>query len=127
MEATMKQARPLKIGSLWIFAAIAILAVGLAVLVGCTSVSDSLTGVSLDRNGPTSCVKQCNDFYAGEYDKEQKLHETNKEYCQTLSQPAKGDCLVAEDARHTAAMTALGNAKIECQNNCHRQGTGSAG
>lgn len=123
----MKQARPLKIGSLWIFAAIAILAVGLAALVGCTSVSDSLTGVRLDGAGPTSCVKQCNDFYTGEYDREQKLHQTNVDICQSYPQPQKGNCLVAEDARHTAAMNALGAAKIECQNNCHRQGTGSAG
>ena len=123
----MKQARPLKIRPLWMFTAVAIFALGLVALVGCTSVSDSLTGVGLDKAGPTSCVKQCNDFYVGEYDREQKLHDTNVENCQSLPQPQKGDCLVAEDARHTAAKVALGNAKIECQNNCHRQGTGSAG
>ncbi len=118
----MKHARLLK--SLGILGAVAVVA--LIAFAGCTFVGDSLTGVQAGA-GPTSCIKQCNDLYATLYNQEQKLHATNVAGCQTLSQPDKGNCLVAEDARHTAAMTALGNAKIECQNNCHRQGSGSAG
>lgn len=124
----MQHARPNRLRRAVAFAALAAL-LGLVSLTlsQCTMVGDSLTGVSLDRNGPTSCVKQCNDFYKGEFDKEQKLHLENVEICSALAQPAKGECLAAEDARHTAVMEALGAAKIECQNNCHRQGTGSAG
>src|SRR5262249_2764454 len=118
----MKHARLTK--SLWVLGAVAILA--LIAFAGCTLVGDNMTGVSAG-SGPTSCVKQCNDFYNIQYGNEQKLHATNVNICQAQSQPAKGNCLVAEDARHTAAMNELGGAKIECQNNCHRQGTGSAG
>jgi hypothetical protein len=72
-------------------------------------------------------VKQCNDLYKMLYDQEQKTHDTNNENCQALPQPDKGNCLVAETARHEAAKASLSSGKIECQNNCHRQGTGSAG
>ena len=118
----MKQARALKPS--WALGAIVVL--GLIGLAGCTLIGDNVTGISAGA-GPTTCIKQCNDFYKDQYKAEQKTHDTNVADCQTLPQPDKGNCLTAEDARHTAAMTALGNAKIECQNNCHRQGTGSAG
>ena len=118
----MKHARLTKY--FWVLGAVAVL--GLIAFAGCTFVGDNITGINAGV-GPTSCVKQCNDFYAGEYKREQKLYQTNKEACQVLPQPNKDACLAAELARHQAAMDALGNAKIECQNNCHRQGTGSAG
>jgi len=89
-------------------------------------VGENLTGVRFKDDGPTSCIKDCNDLYKSQYDDEQKLHASNVDACQSLAQPDKGDCLVAEDARHTAVMTALSDAKIECQNNCHRQGSGTA-
>lgn len=118
----MKHARLSK--SLLVLGAVAIVA--LIAFAGCTFVGDSITGVKAGA-GPTTCVKQCNDLYKNLYDQEQKLHQTNVEGCQALAQPARGDCLVAEDARHQAAQASLGAAKIECQNNCHRQGAGSAG
>jgi len=118
----MKQAHAPKI--YWVLGAVVVL--GLAALTGCTLIGDNITGVSAGA-GPTTCIKQCNDLYKGLYNAEQKLHDGNVEACQALAQPDKGTCLVAETARHEAAKTALGNAKIECQNNCHRQGTGSAG
>ena len=96
-------------------------------LVQCTMVGDNLTGVGVSGVGPTSCVKQCNDLYSVLYNIEQKRHATDVEACQNLPQPYKADCLASEDARHTAAQTQLGNGKIDCQNNCHRQGSGSAG
>jgi hypothetical protein len=121
METTMK--RLTRISLLWIVAVVvAVLAVA-----GCTMMGDNLTGVKVDGVGPTSCVKSCNDRYRTLYDDEQKLHATNVEYCQSLSQPEKGTCLVDETARHEAAKAALTAGKIDCQNNCHRQGSGSAG
>ena len=122
----MKHARLSRTSAPRVFAAVATLAV-LSALASCTMVGDSLNGVRLKADGPTSCVKDCNDFYKGQYDEEQKLHQSNIESCQTLEQPDKGTCLEAESARHEAAMTALGAAKVECQNGCHRQGSGMAG
>jgi len=124
----MQHARPYRLRRAVAFAALAAL-LGLAALTlsQCTLVGDSLTGVNLNGVGPTSCVKQCNDFYAIAYKREQRVHDQNVANCHLLSQPGQGDCLVNEDARHTAAQTALGNGKIECQNECHRQGAGSAG
>ena len=111
----MKHARLSK--SLLVLGALAIVA--LIAFAGCTFVGDNITGVKAGV-GPTSCAKQCNDLYKNLYANEQKLHQTNVEACQALDQPARGDCLVAEDARHTAAQAALGANKIDCQNNCHR-------
>jgi hypothetical protein len=122
MEVTMKHARLTK--SLWVLGAVAIVA--LIAFAGCTFVGDNVTGVKAGA-GPTTCVKQCNDLYKTLYDQEQKLHQTNVENCQALSQPDRGTCLTSEDARHQAAQAANGAGKIECQNNCHRQGSGSAG
>ena len=88
----------------------------------CRTVGDNTTGVKLFRGQPTTCIKDCNDTYKILFDQEQKLHDTNVENCQALDQPAKGECLAAEEARHTQAMADLGQAKIDCQNNCHHQG-----
>jgi hypothetical protein len=120
----MKQAR---LNPLWIYAAVGAIVIALVALAGCTFMGDSLTGVQVNGAGPTTCVKQCNNLYATLYNEEQKLHDTNVEHCQALPQPDKANCLAAEDARHQAAKTALSAGKIDCQNNCHRQGTGSAG
>lgn len=104
-----------------------VLAAAAAAFAGCTMVGDNATGVQLDRGQPTTCIKQCNDSFALLYDQEQKRHQAANEGCQALSQPAKGDCLVAETATHEANKAALSQGKIDCQNNCHRQGSGSAG
>ena len=118
----MKHAR---LNPVWIVAGAIVIA--LVALAGCTFMGDSLTGVKVTGAGPTTCVKQCNDLYAMLYNDEQKLHDTNVNNCQALPQPDKGNCLVAEDARHQAAKDQLTAGKIDCQNNCHRQGSGSAG
>ena len=122
----MKHARLSRTSAPRVLAAVAALAL-LSALAACTMVGESLNGVRLKADGPTSCVKECNDFYKGEYDEAQKLHLSNVEACQGLEQPAKTECLEAESARHSAAMMALGDAKTDCQNNCHRQGSGTAG
>ena len=90
-------------------------------------VGDSLTGVTLDGVGPTSCVNSATISTGFSTDLESKRHDTDNEACQNLPQPYKGDCLVSETARHEAAKAQLTQGKIDCQNNCHRQGSGSAG
>jgi len=107
--------------------ALAVTVIGLAALVGCTMVGDNLTGVELDRNAPTTCVKQCNDSYKLLYQEEQKRHLAAVEACQALPQPDKATCLDAETLLHQANKAALSQGKTDCQNNCHRQGTGTAG
>jgi hypothetical protein len=124
----MQHARPNRLRRAVAFAALAAM-LGLVALTlsQCTLVGDSLTGVTVDGVGPTSCVKQCNDFFAIAYKREQKIHDTNNDTCQNLPQEFRADCLASETARHEAAKAALSAAKIECQNSCHRQGAGSAG
>jgi len=95
-------------------------------LVQCMNVGEKTTGVIFKTN-PTTCIKQCNDQYKILFDQEQKLHQTNVENCQALPQPDRGACLNAESARHSARMAELGQAKIDCQNNCHKQGGGTGG
>jgi hypothetical protein len=90
----------------------------------CTMVGDNLTGVGLNKGGPTTCIKQCNDLYKLLYDQEQKLHQTNLAACGQDNAACKN----AEAARHTAAKAALSQGKTDCQTGCqHQQGTGSAG
>jgi hypothetical protein len=96
-------------------------------LTQCQLVGDKVNGVRLFRGQPTTCIKDCNDQYKILFDEEQKLHQTNVENCQTLVDPQRTECLQAEEARHTARMIELGQAKIDCQNNCHHQGAGAAG
>lgn len=105
-----------------------LMALGIASLTlsQCRAVGDRVSGVGLFRGQPTTCIKQCNDQYKLLYDQEQKLHQTNVANCQALPQPDQAACLQAEDARHTARMAELGQAKIDCQNNCHHQGSGGA-
>jgi len=110
-----------------IASALAIIAIGLASLIGCTMVGDSLTGVDVNRGVPTTCIKMCNDSYKLLYTEEQKRHLAAVEACQALSQPAKATCLDAETILHQANKAALSQGKTDCQNNCHRQGSGQAG
>jgi hypothetical protein len=89
--------------------------------------NDSLTGVRVHSIGPTTCTKQCNDAFAAAFKEEQKTHTANMEACNLLSGSAQQDCKASESARHEAAKTQLTADKISCQDNCHKQGTGSAG
>ncbi|HET9326867.1 MAG TPA: hypothetical protein VFQ05_08860 [Candidatus Eisenbacteria bacterium] len=124
----MQHARPNRLRRAVAYAALAAM-LGLVALTlsQCTLVGDSLTGMELNGVGPTSCVKQCNDFYAIAYKREQKIHDTNNDICQALPMPQKAECLDNETARHEAAKAALAAGKTDCQNGCHRQGAGSAG
>lgn len=128
-EESMMNARRNRIRRAVVYASLAtLLGVVSLTLSQCTMVGDNLTGVDLNRGRPTTCIKQCNDYYATLYDQEQKQYDTNKGICQALPQPDKDACLAAELARHQAKMDQLGTDKINCQNGCtHTQGTGSAG
>jgi len=118
----MKQAHAPKVA--WVLGVVVL--IGLVALAGCTLIGDNVTGVKAG-TGPTTCIKQCNDLYKTLYNEEQKVHDTNNDVCQALPNAERGDCLVQETVRHEAAKASLASAKIDCQNNCHRQGTGSAG
>src|SRR5262245_48250494 len=140
MEVTMQPARPTRIVS-WVPAAVLAGAFGVSLLLlsGCVQVGDRLTGVDVARGRPTTCIKQCNDSFRLSYDNEQKAHAEAKNLCDAIdcAKLPPGDqqacidqhqaCQAAESARHAAAQDALNQAKIDCQENCHHQGTGSAG
>jgi len=104
---------------------LSIVALGLMALAGCTMVSDHLTAVRLTDENTVSCVKTCNDTFKGLYDDEQQRHVDAIGSCQALAGDAKSACLDAETLLHEANMVALSQGKIDCQNNCHRQGAGS--
>jgi hypothetical protein len=109
----------------------------------CTMVGDHLTGVDLNKGRPTTCLKQCNDFYKLVYDQEQKYHDQALLLCEgqrdnclagattpeerQACQAQHNQCSTEEAARHEAAQTQLNADKENCQNNCHSQGTGSGG
>ena len=106
---------------------------------GCVQVGDRLAGVSLSRGRPTTCIKDCNDQYKQLYADEQKAHLEAKALCnaancaalpkrdQAACIAARQACQKAEAARHEAAIDALNLGKVACQNNCHHQGSGTAG
>jgi len=124
----MQHARPLGLRRAALYAVLTVLLGVVALsLAQCVNMGDRITGVGLNKVNPTTCIKQCNDDYKLLFDQEQKLHSTNVENCQALPQPDRANCLAAEDARHTARMAELGQAKIDCQNNCHKQGAGTGG
>ncbi len=109
--------------------AIGVALVGLA-LAGCTMVGDSLMGVRLDRLLSTTCGKQCADQKNVDLKAEIKLHEANVALCKSTyppGDPGRQPCLAAEDARHTARVGEIQQAYVDCQDGCHKQGTGSAG
>ena len=124
----MQHARPNRLRRAVAYAALAaVLGVAAITLTQCTMVGDSLNGVQLERGRPTTCLKQCNDLYAVLYKLESKRHDASNDLCQQLVDPARTTCLEAEAAQHNANKDAITQAKIDCQNNCHRQGTGTAG
>ena len=97
------------------------------VLAQCTMVGDNVTGVGLDRVGPTTCIKQCNDTFAALYKAEQKRHIGAQEACNLLSGSAQQNCKATESATHEANKAQLTADKIACQNGCYHEGAGSAG
>ena len=124
----MQHARPNRLRRAVAYAALAaVLGVVALTLSQCTMVGDSLNGVSLERGRPTTCIKKCNDLYAMLYKLEQKRHDAANDICQQLTGIDRTNCLDTETAQHQANKNALAQGKIDCQNNCHRQGSGTAG
>jgi len=106
---------------------VAVAMLGLAGLVGCTMVGESLNGVSLTREDVANCQRSCNSDAQELMRAEQQTHQENIDSCLSLEDGAKADCLNAEGARHSAAVQSIADGKRECHNNCHNQGRGSAG
>ena len=106
----MHHARPNRLRRAVAFAALAaLLGVVALVLSQCTMVGDSLTGVNLEKNARSNCVNGCNDSY------------------KAAIEQAKKDCGGTGNACFDAAQAAAFAAKTDCNNNCHKQGAGSAG
>jgi hypothetical protein len=124
----MQHARPNRLRRAVAYAAFAaVLGVVALTLSQCTMVGDSLNGVQLERGRPTTCIKQCNDLFALLFKLEQKRHDAANNICQSLDGDAQQACQQAESAQHQANKDALTQGKTDCQNNCHRQGAGTAG
>ena len=122
----MQHARPSRLRRAVAFAALAgLLGVGSLTLTQCTMVGDGLTGVELERGRPTTCLKRCNDLYAALFKFEQKRHDAANDICQALPVADQQACQAAESATHEANKDGLTEGKVECQNNCHRQGSGT--
>jgi len=105
----------------------AIALVIVAAIVGCTLVGDRLTGISLDKAGPSGCIRSCSGSFADQVHAEAEVHQNAIKGCQQLSSAERGPCIQAEAARHQAAMQQISSGRQECMNGCHRQGGGSAG
>jgi len=105
--------------------ALAIAAPALLVVVGCTMIGDQLTGIRAQKTGVQSCNKDCNNAYKALYAEEQARHIAAVEACQAGSEDVREACLEAEGDLHESNKESLSQGKIDCQNNCHRQGRGS--
>jgi hypothetical protein len=113
---------------MWIYAMVAVLAITVGALAGCTRVGDRLTGVEITTGGPTSCVKNCNDKFIRDLAAETKRSLQNLFACSQLpTHSERTACYSAELSRYAAAVSALWTARNNCVNSCHKQGAGSAG
>ncbi len=110
-----------------LFGVAAALVAMLIVLVGCTMVGDSLTGLSLSRANPSVCLKACVESQDNLVKAEASRHQAAIRACQALPEPEQDECAAAEAVRHAAAMAQISAGRQECMNACHRQGSGSAG
>ena len=124
----MQHARPSRLRRAVAFAALAgLLGVGSLTLTQCTMVGDNISGVDLERGRPTTCVKRCNDLFNALYEIESKRHNAANDICQALPVAQQQECQAIESATHATNKDALNQAKVDCQNSCHRQGSGTAG
>ena len=83
-------------------------------LTRCTMLKDNMTGVTLDRAAPTSCVRQCQDRYVNLLSVEEKNHMTALEECRALDPQLVRNCVETEAARHSAARQQLSADKTQC-------------
>ena len=106
---------------------LAILLVALLALVGCTMVGDRLTGVEVQSHRPNECVRACNEEFVADMTAETRRLAAALEECRPLPPADKKTCHEAALAAFHAAVTALGQERKTCVNNCHRQGSGFGG
>ena len=94
-------------------------------IAGCNQVGDSLTGVDLNRTVTSTCLGECRSEYNDAVAVEKKRHAAQNEVCRSLQQPDRSICLDAEDALFRSNLEQLKADLVDCQNNCHRQGSGT--
>jgi hypothetical protein len=90
----------------------------------CTMVGERLTGPTLQRVTPTTCVGHCKDLYDNLFALERKRHLAEIEICAVLSGPERQECLVRENVRHQAATDQLTQGKLDCLQACSRPRAG---
>lgn len=108
------------------FRALAVFLLALAALAGCTMVSD-LTGLSLSKKARGTCISDCSSVANLAIQEELQQHQDHIAACLSLPTAERDACMAEEGARHAAAMQAIQASRLECLNNCHNQGQGSAG
>ena len=89
--------------------------------------SDLGTGLSLERNNPSRCIKNCVDDHQDLVRAEADAHQSQIRACQALGESERRACHSAEVERHKAVMAQIAASRRDCMNNCHRQGGGKAG
>jgi hypothetical protein len=108
--------------------AVGILTASLSFLPGCTLIRDNVTGVGAKFGTTTECVRTCDRAFLEALAAETRRSLQNLESCRRLPTSSQRDaCVRAELARYKAAVEALYAQRTECVNNCHTQGSGSAG
>lgn len=96
-------------------------------LPGCTQVGDQLTGVKLRTFQPTECVRTCNLQFLRDLASETKKLAAALSACQQLPEADRRPCYQAAWAAYEAAVKVLKQARVDCTNGCHQQGSGTAG
>lgn len=100
-------------------AALIVVALGLS---QCRMVNEQLTGVAVGPAKATNCLNTCASVWNDSVRVESALHVSNVHVC-------TGDpvCLALENARWAAVSARLAAGRLDCQNNCHHQGSGEGG
>ena len=112
----------------WIGAGLVLaLIAALVAVIGCNLVGDALTGVQLNKATPNLCIRSCVNDSDSQLKTEIDRHLAAIAACQASPPNERGACLRAEAAQHQAAMERISTGRRDCMNNCHRQGSGSAG
>ena len=92
-------------------------------LTQCRMVGDRLTGLKVDLlKRKSDCIKSCKDAV-----KDQRKAESDAHTAAIRNCAGNTSCLAEEAARHAAALQAIDNAYVACQNGCHDQGGGTVG
>lgn len=126
---------PLPLPRLLILFAVVLLA---ASITQCRMVTDQIVRVQAEDLSASSCIKACTKAAKQAIKEENELHKDRLEACRgdddvrgngaydggDKNDP-KNPCVLAEEARHKAALKAIDAQRIDCINGCHHQGGGS--